>query len=125
KQEISWGGGNPKAEMRVAVGLWPAVEGGVSPPGARRGTRPDTDWSLSRLQPPGKMPDSTAGQRPAATRMRISDFFRISGPHAWLECAHDSSRPGGGPDGPFYPVLTRVYPSTPFYPLLPLLPNNG
>ena len=42
----------------VAAGILPAVEGGILPPGAARESSPN---------PPGRMPGSTAGRRPAAT----------------------------------------------------------
>jgi predicted RND superfamily exporter protein/lauroyl/myristoyl acyltransferase len=61
----------------VAAGLWPAVEGGVSPPGKSQPI-PETRTILhnSAQHPPGTMPGSTAGQRPAATSSAVAPNLR-------------------------------------------------
>jgi putative membrane-bound dehydrogenase-like protein len=51
--------------LRVAAGVPPAVEGGVSPPGNDAGTSKAS--SNTRSSPPGGTPGSTAGGTPAAT----------------------------------------------------------
>ncbi len=50
---------------KVEVGILPAVEGGISPPG--QGTEVYKSSSNPRFYPPGGTPGSTAGGTPAAT----------------------------------------------------------
>ncbi|NOS71577.1 MAG: hypothetical protein HOP33_16835 [Verrucomicrobia bacterium] len=55
----------------VAAGLWPAVEGGILPPGMAHNQTKRPGYLNARTLftrvPPGGTPDSTAGRMPAAT----------------------------------------------------------